>query len=79
MATQTASTMRAPTNRARYPQGRERWTVEAELRLEDMVCEHGWSPAYIKGIDSEGDNLFEGRDQVAIKDKARNMKITMLK
>lgn len=79
MATQTAPAMRAPSNRARYPQGRERWTVEAEFWLEKLICEHGWSPAFIKGIDAEGENLFEGRDQVAIKDKARNMKITMLK
>jgi hypothetical protein len=68
----------APRAHPRVNIGRIRWDPASEKRLQDMVAEFGPSWALIKRIDEEGDNLFEGRDQVALKDKARNMKVAMI-
>lgn len=64
--------------RALINTGRVRWTPEAELKFEEYVCDYGCSWAYIKQLDEAEDNLLEGRDQVALKDKARNMKVSFL-
>ena len=69
----------APSSQRRTrPQGRVPWNDESEKALEDYVADEGISWAYIKKLDEDRDNLFEGRDQVALKDKARNMKTNML-
>jgi hypothetical protein len=58
--------------------GRVRWSNSEEYALEQMITEHGCSWALIKDIDSKTDQHFEGRDQVALKDKARNMKVAYI-
>ncbi|KAK5046687.1 hypothetical protein LTR84_007448 [Exophiala bonariae] len=65
----------------RKPQIRRPWTAAEEDRLREMVAEYQTQYALIKEMDAvheEGSKLHR-RDQVALKDKARNMKITYLK
>ena len=77
MSSQAARTV--ATKRQNYPQGRTRWDEASEMKLEEYVSEIGCSWAQIKKTDEDsGDALFEGRDQVALKDKARNMKANMI-
>ncbi|KIW08006.1 uncharacterized protein PV09_00952 [Verruconis gallopava] len=77
-AIMTSQTRHAMQSRPRTQLGRTRWNAASEMRLEELIAEHGISWAYLKSLDQEGDNLFDGRDQVALKDKARNMKIQFL-
>lgn len=58
-------------------QTRTRWTQVEESYLLDAIVEHGCSWARIKDQDKEG--VLGGRDQVSLKDKARNMKFDFLK
>lgn len=58
-------------------QTRTRWTQEEENYLLDAIVEHGCSWARIKDQDSGG--VLGARDQVGLKDKARNMKFDFLK
>lgn len=61
-------------------QGRRKWGVEETNRLIDLVGEFGCAWARIKEEDKEsGDPMLIGRDQVALKDKARNIKMDYLK
>jgi hypothetical protein len=78
MSSQAARSSQSAPQRPRLQQGRSRWSPAEELRLEELISEHGCSWAYLKSIDVDGDNMFEGRDQVALKDKARNMKTQMI-
>ena len=62
----------------RRPQKRYPWTAEETEVLLDLITEHGISWSYLKKLDRDGNNVLERRDQVALKDKARNMKMDML-
>ncbi len=61
------------------PQVRKGWTEEETERLLELIEEHGTSWALLKSEDSVAGNVLESRDQVALKDKARNMKLDYLK
>ena len=57
-------------------QVRKKWTVDENDRLITLIEEYGCSWAYLKQVDEahpDGPRL-EDRDQVALKDKARNMR-----
>lgn len=61
------------------PQSRKGWTsLETEM-LHYLITEHGTSWKRLKDEDMKQDYVLEARDQVALKDKARNMKIDYLK
>lgn len=61
-------------------QSRRRWGAEETKRLIDLVGEFGCAWARIKEEDEESsDPILIGRDQVALKDKARNIKMDYLK
>ncbi|KAL9094659.1 MAG: hypothetical protein Q9165_002928 [Trypethelium subeluteriae] len=55
-------------------QTRRPWSRDAEERLIELVGELGPSYTEIKREDNATTKLFEGRDQVALKDKCRNMR-----
>lgn len=59
------------------PQKRVAWTNEETEALINLIEEHGISWAFLKQQD--GLDKLERRDQVALKDKARNMKFDFLK
>lgn len=61
------------------PQVRKPWTEEETERLLELIEEHGTSWALLKTEDVGAGNILESRDQVALKDKARNMKLDYLK
>ena len=60
-------------------QTRRPWSEEETSVLIEYIMEHGTSYAYIKQLDEDDQNILEGRDQVALKDKARNIKTDYLK
>lgn len=73
---QAAAVEREPKRRNKY------WTPEAEEAfLEYMEMFPGHRYAFILKYDSspEGHNVLQGREQVHLKDKARNMAINMIK
>jgi hypothetical protein len=71
--------LQPPQRMPRPNTGRVRWDSREELALEDMIKEYGCSWAHIKRLDENSDDpMFEGRDQVALKDKARNMKVAYI-
>ena len=66
------------------PQTRKPWTDEEVQLLIDLIENHGTSWALLKSIDFDknevaGKNILRDRDQVALKDKARNMRVDYLK
>ena len=61
------------------PQVRKGWTDEETQRLLELIEEHGTSWALLKTEDFAAGNILASRDQVALKDKARNMKLDYLK
>ena len=61
------------------PQVRKAWTEEETERLLDLIEEHGTSWKLLKAEDFTAGNILASRDQVALKDKARNMKMDYLK
>ena len=61
------------------PQVRKGWTDEETARLLELIEEHGTSWALLKSEDLAAGHVLESRDQVALKDKARNMKLDFLK
>ena len=63
----------------RPPQVRKPWTEEETERLLELIEEHGTSWALLKTEDFGAGHILESRDQVALKDKARNMKLDYLK
>lgn len=68
--------------RARAPtkvQTRRPWSEEETSTLIEYIMEHGTSYAFIKNLDESDQNVLEGRDQIALKDKARNIKTDYLK
>lgn len=62
-------------------QVRKAWTDEETGTLLALIEEHGTSWRLLKEIDdgNDGHQMLQGRDQVALKDKARNMKLDFLK
>ncbi|KAL9127662.1 MAG: hypothetical protein Q9217_003509 [Psora testacea] len=58
-------------------QTRKPWSTEEIDTLLDLIRGNGVSYALLKKLDVEG--ILEGRDQVALKDKARNIKMDFLK
>ncbi|KAL8796780.1 MAG: hypothetical protein Q9195_000863 [Heterodermia aff. obscurata] len=65
--------------RPKKVQVRKAWTDEETGLLLDLIEEHGTSWRLLKQIDAENDYILKDRDQVALKDKARNMKLDFLK
>ncbi|KAL8987041.1 MAG: hypothetical protein Q9177_003720 [Variospora cf. flavescens] len=65
----------------RKVQVRTPWSEEETDRLLDLIADHGISWSYLKTMDEDHaqGSLFRNRDQVALKDKARNMKADYLK
>jgi hypothetical protein len=78
MSSQATRAVQSLPRQPRPRQMRRGWSAAEELRLEEYISEYGISWAYLKEVDREDGNMFEGRDQVALKDKARNMKTQML-
>ena len=60
-------------------QTRRSWSDEETSTLIEYIMEHGTSYAFIKKLDESDQNVLEGRDQIALKDKARNIKTDYLK
>lgn len=68
------------TARVKGPQSRRPWSEEETLGLLELIEMEGTSWAELKQLDSAmPEPLFSGRDQVALKDKARNLKMDYLK
>lgn len=65
--------------RPKKVQVRKAWTDEETGLLLDLIEEHGTSWRLLKQIDMENNFILKDRDQVALKDKARNMKLDFLK
>lgn len=61
------------------PQKRSAWTIAETDMLLYLITEHGTSWKLLKTEDVEQGHVLEARDQVALKDKARNMKMDYLK
>ena len=66
-------------NRTKPVQSRRPWSAEEIERLIELIEENGISWAKIKAIDNQHGGVMTRRDQVALKDKARNMKVDYLK
>ena len=67
-------------DKAKKPQSRKAWTDKETEALIDLISEHGTSWALLKTIDEKnGGKKLASRDQIALKDKARNMKLDFLK
>ncbi|KAI4251409.1 MAG: hypothetical protein L6R42_008399 [Xanthoria sp. 1 TBL-2021] len=67
--------------RPKRTQTRKPWSEEEINRLQELINEHGLSWSALKKMDAlhvDGP-VLEDRDQVALKDKARNMKLDYLK
>ncbi|KAL9043981.1 MAG: hypothetical protein Q9214_002851 [Letrouitia sp. 1 TL-2023] len=60
-------------------QSRTPWSHLETETLLDLIEEHGLSWSSLKIIDGKTKNALVNRDQVALKDKARNMKVDYLK
>ena len=61
------------------PQSRNAWSsVETDM-LHYLITEHGTSWTLLKNEDSKQEHVLAARDQVSLKDKARNMKMDYLK
>ena len=60
-------------------QTRKAWTDDETGLLLDLIEEHGTSWRLLKQIDFDNLHILRDRDQVALKDKARNMKLDFLK
>ena len=60
-------------------QVRKIWTEDENERLIELIEEYGTSYAQLKSIDSNDDNVLARRDQIALKDRAQNMKMDYLK
>ena len=63
------------------PQTRRPWSEEETERLQELIIQHGISWRLLKDEDAAtaGGPILVERDQVALKDKARNMKMDYLK
>ena len=61
------------------PQSRTAWTSKETEMLHYLITEHGTSWKLLKNEDLRQESKLIARDQVALKDKARNMKMDYLK
>ena len=61
------------------PQSRNAWTSAETEMLHYLITEHGTSWTLLKNEDQRQGHVLEARDQVSLKDKARNMKMDYLK
>ena len=61
------------------PQRRSAWTPAETEMLQHLITEYGTSWKLLKEQDLEQEYVLEARDQVALKDKARNMKMDYVK
>ena len=61
------------------PQSRSAWTGPETDVLYNLITEHGTSWKLLKEKDKAQGGVLKARDQVALKDKARNMKMDYLK
>lgn len=57
------------------PQSRTKWEIAEVTRLIDLIEEHGPAWATIKDQDEKSLNVFAIRDQVGLRDKARNLRV----
>lgn len=64
---------------AKKPQIRKAWTDEETEALIELIEELGTSWKLLKERDDREKSILHSRDQVALKDKARNMKFDFLK
>jgi hypothetical protein len=66
---------------AKKPQQRSRWTEVEVERLVELIEDYGVSWANLLKLDLNhpGRPVLQERDQVSLKDKARNMKMDFLK
>ena len=71
--------LQASASQPKKVQVRKAWSDEETGTLLDLIEEHGTSWRLLKEIDDHNHNILHGRDQVALKDKARNMKLDFLK
>ncbi|KAL8988765.1 MAG: hypothetical protein Q9169_008500 [Polycauliona sp. 2 TL-2023] len=60
-------------------QVRKAWSSEEIDRLTDLITEYGTSWTLLKDLDKSQGGVLRHRDQVALKDKARNIKSDLLK
>ncbi len=60
-------------------QRRQAWSEEETSALIEYIMEYGTSYALIKELDNEDQKILVDRDQVALKDKARNIKTDYIK
>ena len=60
-------------------QTRRPWSDVETSALIEYIMEHGTSYAFIKKLDETDQKFLKGRDQIALKDKARNIKTDYLK
>lgn len=58
---------------------RKRWTIEETGTLINLITQYGVSWAQIKKFDEANGDVLMDRDQVNLKDKARNIKFDILK
>jgi len=56
-------------------QSRTAWSVEETTRLIDLIEENGPAWSIIKLVDEKSLNSFARRDQVGLRDKARNLRV----
>ncbi|TID25411.1 chromatin binding [Venturia nashicola] len=61
------------------PRRRKAWTRAEEAQLQSLIADYGTSWTELKKMDEADGNILADRDQVALKDKARNMKMAFLK
>lgn len=66
-------------NERKPPQKRTFWTTEEDEQLLTLIAELGISWALIKKTDESNENIMDKRDQVALKDRARNIKFSYVK
>ncbi|KAF2760982.1 hypothetical protein EJ05DRAFT_497553 [Pseudovirgaria hyperparasitica] len=61
--------------------GKNPWTAEEEQRLVESIGLYGCNWAVIRDLldDQTGARIFKGRDNISIKDKARNLKMMFIK
>ena len=65
--------------RQKAPQVRKAWEADEIETFVALIEEHGTSWSKVKNIDEyHGENVLYRRDQVALKDKARNIKVDLL-
>lgn len=76
IANEAAKRMTA--TQVKAPQSRKPWTEEETDQLMDLIGSYGTSWSKLKDHDGPA-GILSGRDQVALKDKARNMKFDFLK